>query len=95
MALTLFAYQADFRRYKAEIAATYNGVTLTTPSFVAGTDDATPEFLALNPLGKVPLLQTPDVRRLAPRERGAHASARVVGALASACVCSAFHTSRR
>lgn len=58
MALTLYAYEADFRRFKAEIAATYNGVTLTTPAFVAGTDDATPAFQALNPLGKVPLLET-------------------------------------
>lgn len=57
-ALTLFAYDADFRRFKAEIAANYNGVTLTTPAFVAGTDDVTAEFKALNPMGKVPLLQT-------------------------------------
>ena len=58
MSLTLYAFQADFRRFKAEIAATYNGVTLTTPKFVAGQDDATPEFIAMNPLGKVPVLQT-------------------------------------
>jgi len=58
--LTLYAFAGDFRRFKAEIAASYNGITLTTPEFVHGTHDNTPEFQAKNPMGKVPLLETPE-----------------------------------
>jgi elongation factor 1-gamma len=58
MTLTLSSYAGDFRALKAQIAAAYNGVALETPAFVLGKDNLTPEFLAKNPLGKVPLLET-------------------------------------
>jgi elongation factor 1-gamma len=41
------------------IAAAYNGITIeTTPDFVVGRDNKTPEFLKKNPNGKVPVLET-------------------------------------
>jgi len=40
------------------IAAQYNGVDIEVPEFKMMEDNQTPEFLAKNPLGKVPLLET-------------------------------------
>ncbi|KAJ7547604.1 hypothetical protein O6H91_08G094500 [Diphasiastrum complanatum] len=46
---------------KSLIAAEYVGVKIEiTPSFQFGVSNKTPEFLKLNPLGKVPVLETPD-----------------------------------
>jgi len=42
------------------IAAKYVGVSIETPDFNMGVDNKTPEFLAKNPLGKVPTMETPD-----------------------------------
>ncbi|OQR90546.1 elongation factor 1-gamma [Achlya hypogyna] len=61
MSYTLYAPQAGSRAFKILIAAEYNGVDLNVPEkFVMGVDNKTPEFLALNPLGKVPVLATPE-----------------------------------
>jgi elongation factor 1-gamma len=47
------------RAWKGLIAAKYAGVEVeTTPEFQMGVDNKTPEFLAKNPLGKVPVLET-------------------------------------
>jgi len=47
------------RAWKGLIAAKYAGVEVeTTPDFKMGVDNKTPEFLAKNPLGKVPVLET-------------------------------------
>lgn len=47
--------------FKALIAAEYVGVKIElTPSFQIGVTNTTPEFLKLNPLGKVPVLETPE-----------------------------------
>ena len=47
--------------FKAQIAGKYAGVEVdTTPNFVMGETNKTPEFLALNPNGKVPTLESPD-----------------------------------
>jgi elongation factor 1-gamma len=47
--------------FKALIAAQYNGAEVaTTSDFKMGVDNKTPEFLALNPNGKVPTLETPE-----------------------------------
>ena len=43
----------------ALIAAEYNGVNINVPEFAMGTENKTPEFLAMNPNGKVPTLKTP------------------------------------
>ncbi len=61
MALKLYTFPGNPRANKALIAAKYNGVEVTIPSgFVMGESNKTPEFLALNPLGKVPTLETPE-----------------------------------
>jgi len=61
MALKLYTFPGNPRANKALIAAKYNGVDVTIPAgFVMGETNRTPEFLALNPLGKVPTLETPE-----------------------------------
>ena len=61
MALKLYTFPGNPRANKALIAAKYNGVDITIPAgFVMGESNKTPEFLALNPLGKVPTLETPE-----------------------------------
>ena len=56
---TLYAFPQGFRTQKALIAAKYVGVELKMPSFELGKDNKTPEFLAKNPAGKIPVLDTP------------------------------------
>eukprot|EP01052_Picozoa_sp_SAG31_P049662 SAG31_NODE_10978_length_1076_cov_1.342886_1_plen_74_part_10 len=59
MALTLYTYPGNPRANKALISAQYNGVEIVIPKgFVMGETNKTPEFLKLNPLGKVPVLET-------------------------------------
>ncbi|RHX98139.1 hypothetical protein DYB25_006479 [Aphanomyces astaci] len=61
MAYKLFVPQGGARAFKIFIAAEYSGVNLEIPeTFVMGVDNKSPEFLKLNPLGKVPVLQTPE-----------------------------------
>eukprot|EP01043_Picozoa_sp_COSAG02_P078386 COSAG02_NODE_17620_length_991_cov_1.019058_1_plen_65_part_10 len=61
MALKLYTFPGNPRANKALIAAKYNAVDVTIPAgFVMGESNKTPEFLALNPLGKVPTLETPE-----------------------------------
>ena len=55
----LITYDGDFRAFKCLIAARYNNVVVDTPEkFEVGKDDKTKEFLALSPMGKVPVLDT-------------------------------------
>ena len=42
------------------IAAQYNGVHINLPEFNFGVDNQTEEFLKMNPMGKVPVMMTPD-----------------------------------
>jgi elongation factor 1-gamma len=58
MAMKLYSFPGDFRALKAILAAKYNNIELETPAFEMGKDNLKPEFLAKNPLGKVPLLET-------------------------------------
>jgi len=61
MALRLWTFAGNPRANKALIAARYNDVDITIPQpFQMGVDNQSPEFLALNPLGKVPVLETPE-----------------------------------
>lgn len=46
--------------WKALIAAQYTGVKIETPDFKIGTDNKSKDFLKKNPVGKVPVLETPD-----------------------------------
>jgi len=60
MSLKIYSYPNNPRVYKALIAAKYAGVTVETPEFNFGEDNKTAEFLRKNPLGKVPVLETPE-----------------------------------
>ena len=55
----LYSFAGDFRALKALIAGAYTGVAIERPAFELGKDNLTPEFVAKNPLGKLPLLETP------------------------------------
>jgi len=59
MALTLYTYPGNFRAFKILIAAEFNGISIDVPPFEMMKDNKTPEFLAMSPLGKVPVLKTP------------------------------------
>lgn len=58
----LWTNPANFRAFKVLIAAEYNGVELEVPEFDHPTDSKSPEFVAKSPLGRVPVLETPQVR---------------------------------
>ncbi|WVY93165.1 hypothetical protein V8G54_032253 [Vigna mungo] len=61
MALILHAIKRNKNVFKALIAAEYSGVQLEfAPDFEFSVSNKTPEFLKMNPLGKVPVLETPD-----------------------------------
>jgi elongation factor 1-gamma len=62
MSLTLYAHDVkthNYRAWKTLIAAQYNGVNVEVPAFELHKDNATADFKAKNPLGKVPVLDTP------------------------------------
>lgn len=59
MALSLSTYRGDFRALKALIAARYNEVEIKQVDLELNKDNLKPEFLAKNPTGKVPMLETP------------------------------------
>jgi elongation factor 1-gamma len=61
MALILHTGKTNKNAFKAIIAAEYSGVQVeVTPNFEMGVSNKTPEFLKMNPIGKVPVLETPD-----------------------------------
>ncbi|KAL1301142.1 hypothetical protein HN51_045769 [Arachis hypogaea] len=61
MALILHAGKTNKNAYKALIAAEYVGVQVElAPNFEMGVSNKTPEFLKMNPIGKVPVLETPE-----------------------------------
>lgn len=54
MGYTLYATKVNKNAYKGLIAAKYAGVDLElAPNFQLGVDNKTPEFLKMNPNGKV------------------------------------------
>jgi elongation factor 1-gamma len=57
--LSLYTYPGNFRAFKILIAAEYNGIAIDVPEFTMMKDNKTPEFLEMSPLGKVPVLKTP------------------------------------
>ncbi|CAN8311799.1 unnamed protein product [Cochlearia groenlandica] len=59
MALILHTYKGNKGADKALIAAEYTGVKIHVPDFEMGVSNKTPEFLKMNPMGKVPVLETP------------------------------------
>jgi len=58
--LTIYSYPNNPRVWKAIIAGKFNGIEINYPAFNFGVDNKTPEFLKKFPLGKVPVLDTPD-----------------------------------
>ncbi|KAL5073289.1 hypothetical protein RYX36_012273 [Vicia faba] len=59
--LILHAASANKNVFKTLIAAEYVGVNVQlAPDFQMGVSNKTPQFLKLNPIGKVPVLETPD-----------------------------------
>lgn len=70
LAQKLITYQGNARAFKALIAAEYNGVTIEVPDFEWGVTNKSEEFLAKNPVGKVPVLETAEGAWLPLRARG-------------------------
>ncbi|KAJ4769627.1 Elongation factor 1-gamma 1 [Rhynchospora pubera] len=61
MALVLHSGAGNKNAFKALIAAEYCGVKVDlVKDFQMGVSNKTPQFLKMNPLGKVPVLETPD-----------------------------------
>jgi elongation factor 1-gamma len=56
----IYTYPANPRVWKAQIAGKYVGIDIETPAFELGKDNKSKEFLHKNPLGKVPVLETPE-----------------------------------
>jgi elongation factor 1-gamma len=65
MSYKLYASKESVLAKQVLVAAAYNNITIeTTPDFVVGKDNKTPEFLKKNPIGRVPVLEFPDGRSL-------------------------------
>jgi elongation factor 1-gamma len=61
MALVLHSGSGNKNAFKALIAAEYVGVKVElVKNFEMGVSNKTPEFIKMNPLGKVPVLETPE-----------------------------------
>ncbi|XWS67457.1 hypothetical protein CRYUN_Cryun04dG0008100 [Craigia yunnanensis] len=61
MALVLHAGKTNKNAFKTLIAAEYSGIDVKlADNFEMGVSNKTPEFLKMNPIGKVPVLETPD-----------------------------------
>ncbi|CAI9115094.1 OLC1v1015928C1 [Oldenlandia corymbosa var. corymbosa] len=61
MALTIHATSGNKNVFKALIAAEYSDVKVElAKDFQMGVTNKTPEFLKMNPLGKIPVLETPE-----------------------------------
>ncbi|CAL5375447.1 unnamed protein product [Camellia sinensis] len=61
MALILHAGKTNKNAFKTLIAAEYSGVQVElAQNFEMGVSNKTPEFIKMNPIGKVPVLETPD-----------------------------------
>jgi len=59
MSLTIYTYPNNHRVLKTLVAAAYNGVKVNVETIQMGVDNKTPEFLAMNPTGQVPVMSTP------------------------------------
>jgi len=60
MSLILHVGLYNWRAFKILITAEYAGVDLKVPKFQMEVDNLTDSFLKKNPLGKVPVLETPE-----------------------------------
>ncbi|XP_065870667.1 elongation factor 1-gamma-like [Euphorbia lathyris] len=60
MALVIHSGKSNKNAYKTLIVAEYSGVEVKMVESFEMSDSKTPEFLKMNPIGKVPVLETPD-----------------------------------
>lgn len=61
MAYSMHTYSGDFRAFKGLIAAQFAGVDVEfNPDFEMGKDNMTKAFKKMSPMGKVPVLETPN-----------------------------------
>jgi glutathione S-transferase len=60
MSLELFTFAGNTHALQSLVIARYNGVEIAVPPFEMGKDNKTKDFLAKSPMGKVPVLQTPE-----------------------------------
>ncbi|XAR56289.1 hypothetical protein NMG60_11036715 [Bertholletia excelsa] len=61
MALVLHAGKTNKNAFKTLIAAEYSGVKVElAQNFEMGVSNKTPEYIKMNPIGKVPVLETPE-----------------------------------
>lgn len=61
MALILHTYPENKNSFKTLIAAEYSGVQVdVAKNFQMGVTNKSPEFLKMNPIGKIPVLETPE-----------------------------------
>merc|ERR1719253_1090705 len=58
--MELLTFAGNTHALQTLIIARYNGVEIAVPPFEMGKDNKTPAFTAMSPLGKVPVLKTPD-----------------------------------
>ena len=56
----LLTYAGNVHALQSLIAARYNGIEVEMPPFEMGKDNKTKAFLAKSPMGKVPVLETPE-----------------------------------
>jgi elongation factor 1-gamma len=60
MSYVIYSYPNNPRVFKAQIAGKYSGIEIAVKEVELGKDNKSKDFLAKNPLGKVPTLDTPD-----------------------------------
>jgi elongation factor 1-gamma len=60
MSYKVYCNQDSPRLFKILVTAKYAGVNIDVPPFKLGEDNKTAEFLKKNPVGKVPVLETPE-----------------------------------
>ena len=60
VAMKLHTYAGNVHALQSLIVARYNGVEIELPPFEMGKDNKTKAFLAKSPMGKVPVLETPE-----------------------------------
>jgi len=60
MSWKVYTYPNNPRVWKAQIAGKYVGIEIETPAFEMGKENKTKEFLTKFPVGKVPVLETPE-----------------------------------
>ena len=58
--MKLHTYAGNVHALQSLIVARYNGVDIELPPFEMGKDNKTKAFLAKSPMGKVPVLETPE-----------------------------------